>query len=195
MGTKMQKIESRSYSSSILQARKLWKITTSCGARGPSHNPHLRPAQQQHSLSSMSVVVLGTLSQILSQRCLLLAERKDVRQGPASAFLTSTSAAASASQPIESFEKKFILIIRHQTGLVQYDTLQSLFEFGARAPKSFLAPRIEILQLRFCIFYIQVPIFETLSFIENLTSIKSSFLNELKSKQFTHIFRELEKNL
>ena len=64
MGTKMQKIESRSYSSSILQARKLWKITTSCGARGPSHNPHLRPAQQ-HSLSS-TPVVLGHLSQILS---------------------------------------------------------------------------------------------------------------------------------
>ena len=39
MGTKMQKIESRSYSSSILQARKLWKITTSCGARGPSPDP------------------------------------------------------------------------------------------------------------------------------------------------------------
>ena len=139
MGTKMQKIESRSYSSSILQARKLWKITTSCGARGPSHNPHLRPAQQQHSLSSMSVVVLGTLSQILSQRCLLLAERKDVRQGPASAFLTSTSAAASASQPIESFEKK--VHPHHQTGLVQYDTLKSLFEFGARGPKSFFLLR------------------------------------------------------
>ena len=36
MGTKMQKIESRRQ---LLQARKLWKITTSCGARGPSPDP------------------------------------------------------------------------------------------------------------------------------------------------------------
>ena len=91
MGTKMQKIESRSYSSSILQARKLWKITTSCGARGPSHNPHLRPAQHHHSLYSAVAAVWSCwvlflrFSAIAST--LSAAQRKDVRQGPTSISL------------------------------------------------------------------------------------------------------------
>ena len=122
MGTKMQKIESRSQLASSIAARsskrenfgKLQqavgpgdRLTTPiCGQH--STTTHYTQQQQQYGRAGSSF----SDSQLQLALCLLLSERTSGRGRPASAFLTTSTAAA--SQPIESVERKKVFIRLHK---------------------------------------------------------------------------------